>query len=117
MAQGVKSFERLIQLKWWKTGPVLYQNARIILRDAALDTFNAAAAAYMWGGRGDGGLLPRSYEGARARVHREGRVRVPDDQASRDEEGARCLRDAAPRGRAAARVARRTFSQQRPPSP
>ncbi|POM81557.1 Hypothetical protein PHPALM_458 [Phytophthora palmivora] len=41
----LKSFERLIRLKGWgQDGPTLFLNARIVLRDMALDIFNTAAA-------------------------------------------------------------------------
>ncbi|KAG6612396.1 Retrovirus Polyprotein [Phytophthora cinnamomi] len=39
----LKSFEKLINLKHWEEGPILFQNNRILLRDEALDAFNAAA--------------------------------------------------------------------------
>ncbi|POM79219.1 Putative Transposase [Phytophthora palmivora] len=46
----LKSFEKLIRLKGWgQDGPTLFVNARTVLRDMALDIFNAAAAAEVEG--------------------------------------------------------------------
>ncbi|KAG7376390.1 hypothetical protein PHYBOEH_001564 [Phytophthora boehmeriae] len=40
----LKSFERLIRLKsWGQDGPILFFNARIVMRAMAIEIFNAAA--------------------------------------------------------------------------
>ncbi|KAE8894607.1 hypothetical protein PF001_g27145 [Phytophthora fragariae] len=61
----LKSFERLIRLKrWGQDGPTLFLNARIILRDMALDIFNAAAADVE-------GATPHNFNLVMMRVARE----------------------------------------------
>ncbi|POM77354.1 Hypothetical protein PHPALM_5271 [Phytophthora palmivora] len=60
----LKSFERLIRLKGWgEDGPTLFLNARIVLRDMALDIFNAA--------RGVQGATPENFNTVMKQVARE----------------------------------------------